>query len=308
MALWLVAVAVLVALVFFRAIRRRLKSSELVAAPEAVVLPAVERTEARSDEPPLTPVQLARILGNCVPEDEQDNSAPVDGGEDSQKPLQFDPATTAMLQQYVDACVATREIRAQGDQQLDGFRCEEVVEEDLGPSGSEVLTAMEGDDSQHALEVVRTASTAAINFEDEVKRNALLLAVSEGHLEACRALLARPDFRGINARNTIGSTALHLAAANGETEVCKEILACPRFTLGVNAENNNGQTPLDFSLEFGEGDASEVLRAGGGNSSGRAMRSRQARGIPETSACRLRPQAPAQAADEFAGNDMGALD
>merc|ERR1712113_585233 len=100
----------------------------------------------------------------------------------------------------------------------------------------------------------------------------------------------------------IGSTALHLAAANGEEKICKEIIDCPRFTLGVNAENNNGLTPLDFCLEFGEGEAAEVLRAAGGKTSGRTARTRQ-----REDGCRQR-QAPMESVDEDNGNDMGALD
>merc|ERR1712151_35128 len=201
-----------------------------------------------------------------------------------------------LLQKYVDACIATRQLRAEGP------KIEEITEEDPGPTGEEVLSAMESGDSERAVEVAKIASTTAINYTDEVSRNALLLAASEGHLEAVHILLKRNDFRGVNARNSIGSTALHQAAANGEPEVCQAILSCSRFNLGVNVQNNNGQTPLDFSVEFGEGDAAEVLRAAGATTSGRAMRSRERAG--GDLACRLRAHAQGGAADENGGSDM----
>mmetsp|Transcript_142502 Transcript_142502/g.262789 ORF Transcript_142502/g.262789 Transcript_142502/m.262789 type:complete len:232 (-) Transcript_142502:6-701(-) len=150
---------------------------------------------------------------------------------------------------------------------------EEAGENSHVPAGgAELLEAAEGADSALALQRVQSASCAAVNATDELGRNALLLAAAEGHLEACQALLQREDFQGVNARTSIGATALHLAAANDEPEICRAILSCARFSAGVNASTNAGQTPLDFSMEFGTGDASEVLQEAGGQHLRRSSR------------------------------------
>merc|ERR1711862_1047062 len=103
-------------------------------------------------------------------------------------------------------------------------------------------------------------------------RNALLIGAAEGHVKACRALLERSDFLGVNSTNNIGSTALHLAAGNDERDICRLLIDCPRFTVGVNALNNNGQTPLDFATEFGTGVAVKDLTDAGAESGRPSMR------------------------------------
>jgi len=149
---------------------------------------------------------------------------------------------------------------------------EQGEQEETGPDAQNMLEALEGEDSKLALEAVRQASTRSVNAVDDIGRGALLLAAMEGHLGACHALLARLDFHGANARDMIGSTALHMAAGNDHVEICRLLLASTRFTAGANALNNNQKTPLDFAIEFGEGQAADVIQAAGGVSGGRAPR------------------------------------
>jgi len=145
--------------------------------------------------------------------------------------------------------------------------------EEVGPSGEELLDALEGDDSALAASVARRAGRKAVNYKDGPRRSALLLASMEGHVDAVRVLLGREDFLSANARNTIGSTALHMAAANSHKEVVQVLLGSRRFCPpgGVNAVNDNGQTALDFAMEFGEGVATDLLVAAGGRSTGPRM-------------------------------------
>jgi len=146
--------------------------------------------------------------------------------------------------------------------------------EESGPSGATVLEVMESGNSRKALETIRAAGKIAVNTVDDLGRNALLIAATEGHEEVCRELLRREDFRGVNNVNSIGSSVLHLAAGNDHVQICRDILACPRFNLGINAQNERGHTALDFSVQFGGGIAAYVLKAAGGISGGVVSRKR----------------------------------
>ncbi|CAE7927690.1 ubiB [Symbiodinium sp. KB8] len=135
--------------------------------------------------------------------------------------------------------------------------------EDLERLQEEFLEIVQSSDSQAALRAVESATSEIVNASDECVGSALHFIAAEGHVQACRALLARSDFGQANSRNGIGSTALHIAAANDEEEICKMILACPRFTVGAAAVNNNGQTSMDFAAEFGTGLCLDILEASG---------------------------------------------
>lgn len=140
------------------------------------------------------------------------------------------------------------------------------TEED-GPLAREVeelFRALDDPDNAAAADLCAHASAKLINARDDLDRNALFVAAAEGNLEVTHVLLSREDFLGVNERNCIGSTALHLAAGNDQTDICRAILECPRFLEGVNVINNNGQSPLDFALEFGSGAAESILREAGG--------------------------------------------
>lgn len=208
-------------------------------------------------EPPessLSAKDLARILGNSVP-GEEDLLPPCPPSSNStSRPTPMEPVEEEIFTH--GAAAAVKE------------------------AGEALLRAAEGHDSELALRLVQDASPAVVNYVDEDERNVMLLCVMEGHTEACQALLDHPDFLHINTTSNIGSNALHLAAANDQVEICKALIDCPRFTIDINAENRNGLTPLDFGLDFGEGAAAEVLVAAGGqrNGSGNLRERRKIRG------------------------------
>jgi len=157
------------------------------------------------------------------------------------------------------------------------YETEDSDDKETDPSvekeGTVFLNALEKATDSEALELVRSASTTAINYEDDLGRNALLVVSSEGQTEACKALLHRTDFTGMNVRDMLGSTPLHLAAGNDYVDICRLLITCPRYPhSGINELNNRGQTPLDFCLEFGDGTATEVLEKSGATSSGTTVR------------------------------------
>eukprot|EP00929_Paragymnodinium_shiwhaense_P048449 TRINITY_DN24491_c0_g1_i1.p1 TRINITY_DN24491_c0_g1~~TRINITY_DN24491_c0_g1_i1.p1 ORF type:complete len:229 (-),score=55.85 TRINITY_DN24491_c0_g1_i1:486-1172(-) len=157
---------------------------------------------------------------------------------------------------------------------------EEEEEEEEAPTSTEAGLALfssieDGADEAVILRMLQEADRDSINSADKAgQASALLLSLATaGHLEAVRYLLSREDFDGVNARYLAGTTALHQAAVNGHLEICRELLACPRFTLGVNATTNRGQTALDFCREFGGSEAAELLVAAGATSVRRNSRS-----------------------------------
>lgn len=225
-------------------------------------------TSVKSTLPGLSSADLAKILGNSEPDDEDlppsyvDRSTATFGGDNA------DLAPTSG---------GIEEVMTQG--------AAAAVE----AAGEALIKAMEGQDTHLTLGLVQDASPGVVNYVDADERNALLVGAMEGHVEACLALLGRPDFLGVDATNNIGSTALHLAAANDHIQICKALIASPRFTSGVNVENMHGLTPLDFSLDFGEGTCEEVLVAAGGGrtSSGNLRERRRMRGhdVPPEEGC-----------------------
>mmetsp|Transcript_107014 Transcript_107014/g.284749 ORF Transcript_107014/g.284749 Transcript_107014/m.284749 type:complete len:271 (-) Transcript_107014:50-862(-) len=196
----------------------------------------------------LSPEQLARLLGNLPSSDEADDRP--SSGADGTAASATAPAASPPAQE--------------------------------GPTGEELLKALEGQDHGAALLAVQAAGAQAVNYADDVERNALMVAAAEGHLEACRELLGREDFGAASARTNVGATALHLAAGNDHVELCRCLIASPRFTVGINTADDRGFTPLDYSLEFGEGDARRVLEAAGGRrgTSGSLRQRRRQRELP----------------------------
>lgn len=232
-------------------------------------------TEGRRVEATVSAADLARILGNVI-------SDPQPAGGGGQAAVVRPRLALGGLGEDGEDVVpvpAERETPSGEvvDEQL-GSDSDAEEHWNAGPPGA--LDALGGRDSEAAASFVREADSEAINTADGLRRTALLLIAMEGHEEACRLLLAREDFAHPNARNLIGSTALHLAAGNGHRAICKLLLASPRFAPagGINAQNNNGQTPLDFALEFRDGLAVEILANAGGTASDRSQR-RGRRGV-----------------------------
>lgn len=225
-------------------------------------------TAVKSKLPGLSSADLAKVLGNSAPDDEDlppsyvDRSTATFGGDDAD----LTPTSGSIEEVMTQGAAAAVEA-----------------------AGEALIHAMEGQDTHLTLRLVQDASPAVVNYADADERNALMVGAMEGHVEACLALLGRADFLGVDATNNIGSTALHLAAANDHVEICKALIASPRFTSGVNAENMHGLTPLDFSLDFGEGTCEEALVAAGGRrtSSGNLRERRRMRGhdLPPEEGC-----------------------
>eukprot|EP00928_Gymnodinium_smaydae_P061045 TRINITY_DN4508_c2_g1_i1.p1 TRINITY_DN4508_c2_g1~~TRINITY_DN4508_c2_g1_i1.p1 ORF type:complete len:335 (-),score=99.44 TRINITY_DN4508_c2_g1_i1:113-1072(-) len=238
------------------------------AAPAPAATAGSAAPSAAADDAPMGAEELARLLGNNAP----------------RKAASTEPRSAAAAATAAAAAAAYAA----------------AAEESPGsnPRGEELLQTLERHDHGAAERAVRAADIRTVNYTDECNRNALFIAVAEGHVEACKLLLAREDFGGVNARNPVGATVLHIAAANDETEVCRAILECPRFEHGINAETKAGQTPLDFYTEFGEGDPEmmQLLSTAGGLANGRSVR-RSSRIIAPGSleAEGLRPAAAAMA-------------
>eukprot|EP00747_Dinoflagellata_sp_TGD_P169321 gnl/TRDRNA2_/TRDRNA2_198047_c0_seq1.p1 gnl/TRDRNA2_/TRDRNA2_198047_c0~~gnl/TRDRNA2_/TRDRNA2_198047_c0_seq1.p1 ORF type:complete len:290 (+),score=60.64 gnl/TRDRNA2_/TRDRNA2_198047_c0_seq1:21-890(+) len=217
------------------------------------------------DEPQLSARELARILGNSAPQ--EDAGENLEETEEEAPPPVRQPLSENELRELVQEVVARR------------APISEVPEVDLGPSGEELLQGLEEDGHNLAVHLVKKADSTAINFVDDCGRNALMFCASEGHWQACRVLLSREDFEGINLRNNTGATALHMAAANDYPDICRALLECPRFTQGVNAETDQGATPLDFAMNFGDDhSAATVIRNAGGLPGGRFGTRQEMRG------------------------------
>lgn len=237
-------------LLLLRTLRRRLRGARCPAAE------AVTKADAPRTQVGISAAQLAQLLGN-LPLDEELPSANAPDARDAQVGARAASARPAPVPS--------------------------ARPEHCSPDGQQLLDALEGRDNRLAARLVRQADAAAVNFSDEMQRNALLLAAAEGHVEAFQVLINRDDFMGVNARSNVGATALHLAAGNDQVEICRLLLACSRFTAGVNCQTNSGHTPLDFALDFGDGDAEAVLRAAGGErrTSGNLRQRRILRDPPE---------------------------
>eukprot|EP00401_Gymnodinium_catenatum_P024783 CAMPEP_0117572906 /NCGR_PEP_ID=MMETSP0784-20121206/60627_1 /TAXON_ID=39447 /ORGANISM="" /LENGTH=874 /DNA_ID=CAMNT_0005371349 /DNA_START=33 /DNA_END=2654 /DNA_ORIENTATION=- len=140
-----------------------------------------------------------------------------------------------------------------------------------------VTYATTKDEPERLSEFVYEATPAGVNLaRNDANRNILSLIAAGGFIEACRVLLAREEFTGVNECDLVGKSALHLAAANDRAAICQEILASGRFTLGVNHEDNSGQTALDVA----GAECAAVLEAAGGER-------RRGEALPEEEEARL---------------------
>jgi len=206
---------------------------------EPLQAPLLEKVEEKEPEPPkLSPQELQRLLGNLPDEDfEPEEPGPA--------------APTGPLSHIPE------------DQEVD-----------VSIAGPEFLERLEKCSNEaDAIKEIQKASRAAINYHDACRSVLLVLAV-EGYTEACKQLLRRNDFCNISAKNMVGSNALHLAAGNGHQELCQVLLRQAWFARpeAINTQNTQGMTPLDFSVEFGEGEVAGLLREHGGQPSGNQVR------------------------------------
>ena len=89
----------------------------------------------------------------------------------------------------------------------------------------------------------------------------LVIASSNGHAAVVRELLARGA--DVNARSDSGSTALHVASYCGRAEAMRELLKRP--DVDINAQDDNGDTPLFDTCSQGRLMAATILIGAGAN-------------------------------------------
>lgn len=92
-----------------------------------------------------------------------------------------------------------------------------------------------------------TALQEAIEVQDWT---VLMQAISQELPEVAVAILARPDFSGVNAKIVGGCTALHGAALNGFLTVCQALMRRPDFTEAA-AVTDFGETALQIARRCG---------------------------------------------------------
>jgi hypothetical protein len=244
-----------------RSFRRKPAAAEPTqrAVPQAAVKPIFEPVIEPEPEKKLSDVELACLLGNTLPDDE-------------------DLRVPRSVAKFGQGEPVTEEVEVDYKSAVAGAVARYTTPKEAGEA---LLRSLEGQDSELALQLVLEASTTAVNYvAEDTNRTALLATAMEGHTKACQHLLERADFLAIGGTDNIGANALHLAAANDHVEICELLIASSRFTAGINAKTRNGQTALDFAIEFGEGTCADVLAAAGGQraSSGNLRDRRKMRG------------------------------
>jgi ankyrin repeat protein len=106
--------------------------------------------------------------------------------------------------------------------------------------------------------VVAREDFREINAVNDRGSTALHNAAYRGLRGMCNAIMARPDFVAVNARNNCGYTALHSAAARDLSDVCSALVAHAAFS-AVGAENIYGATALQMAQRYGHQDVVAVL-------------------------------------------------
>jgi len=116
---------------------------------------------------------------------------------------------------------------------------------------------------QGKLEVVREllARGAVVDACASDGATPLMMASEKGRAAVVRELLT--NSADANARDNIGWTSLHVASACGRAEALRELLK--RDGIDVNAQSNNGDTPLMMACEEGSLSAAMELIGHGVN-------------------------------------------
>lgn len=272
------------------------KTDETPSAPKPAKAKLAE--PKKESKPSMSQMDLARILGNSVPDDEGLASST------------YHPPRSEIIADWEgvgpesgvgetlrDLC---GDVQANSEQREVGQgRPGMWIGGAARDAGEALIKAMAGEDGELATRLVNAGSTAVINYLDADERNALIVGAMEGHSEACQALLSRADFIHANKTNHVGATALHLAAANDHIPICTVLIDSPNYTAGINAKTRNGQTPLDFALDFGEGTCGHVIEsAGGERTNAGSLRARR----------KMRGHAAAEGEDEGETTEYGACD
>lgn len=91
--------------------------------------------------------------------------------------------------------------------------------------------------------IARGANANSKDFDSENGRTALVLAVIDGYLDACKALIN--GGADINAKDASGKTALWHAVSYGEESICKLLV---ESGADVKIKDSNHRTALDIAI------------------------------------------------------------
>lgn len=130
--------------------------------------------------------------------------------------------------------------------------------EDTHPKA--LLQALGFSNPARAVRILRQPTVPGLN---QVYSSGSILnrAVGLNFPEVVEALLARPDFRQVNARNVVTEmSALHSAAVRGQMVSCRAILHRQDFVL-LRARSCTGRTAREEALNAGHRAVAEFLRA-----------------------------------------------
>ena len=102
------------------------------------------------------------------------------------------------------------------------------------------------------------AEGAGVNTKTDDGWTPLILAAIKGHKEIVDLLIA--NGADVNAKDEIGG-ALHSAALEGHKEIVELLIT---KDADVNAKNEDGETPLDWAINFKQTEVADLLRKHGG--------------------------------------------
>ncbi|XP_070597835.1 KN motif and ankyrin repeat domain-containing protein 2 isoform X2 [Erythrolamprus reginae] len=122
-----------------------------------------------------------------------------------------------------------------------------------------MLTALAASQTESDMEtIMQLLKKGNVNAKaSQAGQTALMLAVSHGHLEMVRALLA--SAANVNLQDEDGSTALMCACEHGHAEIVRLLLATPECD--VAKSDKDGSTALSITLEAGQNDIAMMLYA-----------------------------------------------
>ena len=132
-------------------------------------------------------------------------------------------------------------------------------------AGADIDTKNEdGDSPLHcaidsgALEVVKVLvrGVAGVRLTDDDGHACHILAASNGHTETVRYLVGLPEV-DVDSRDSNNETALHCAARELHPEVVQVLIDAGA---DIDAENENGDSPLDYVVEQRASGALEVVK------------------------------------------------
>ncbi|MFC1725192.1 ankyrin repeat domain-containing protein [candidate division KSB1 bacterium] len=111
---------------------------------------------------------------------------------------------------------------------------------------------------REAVEMLINAG-AAINVLDKNNKSPLIIAVETGNDPVVELLISKGA--GVNVKDDItGKTELHIASLKGYYKVVNILL---KMNFDINAEDNDGNTPLYYAVRYGHKKIADLLRSNG---------------------------------------------